>query len=107
MKTTKTVSQKASLAFPLQFSKELQEFYKSHNVCPSDDSFSCYQPYRYVRLNPRYDGEQTLHMLQNELAVEAIKSCTVSYKEDLDAGFEVSEKHLAEILNLQFSNPQT
>ena len=54
-------------AFPSQFSEVLQEFYKSHNIDISGDSISCYCPYRYIRLNPRYDEDQTLNMLRNEV----------------------------------------
>ena len=57
----------APSAFPLQFSKELQEFYKSHNFDLSGDTISCYCPYRYIRLNPRYDKKETLDMLLNEV----------------------------------------
>ena len=57
----------APSAFPLQFSKELQEFYKSHDFDLSGDTISCYCPYRYVRLNPRYDKKDTLDMLLNEV----------------------------------------
>jgi 16S rRNA C967 or C1407 C5-methylase (RsmB/RsmF family) len=62
-----TALQSSPSAFPLQFSKELQEFYKSHNFDLSGDTISCYCPYRYIRLNPRYDKKETLDMLLNEV----------------------------------------
>lgn len=63
--STNTALQTAPSTFKLQFSKELQEFYKSHNFDLSGSSIS--SPYRYVRLNPRYDEEHTLNMLRNEV----------------------------------------
>ena len=46
-----------------QFSKELREFYEGHNCNVSGDSLSFHCPYRYVRLNPRYDTQESLEML--------------------------------------------
>lgn len=53
----------------LRISNELQKFYAEHNVDLSSlisgkaDPF----PYRYVRLNPRYNRTETLKMLKEEL----------------------------------------
>lgn len=50
-----------------QFSKELREFYEGHNCNVSGDSLSFHCPYRYVRLNPRYDTQESLEMLRSEV----------------------------------------
>mmetsp|Transcript_8897 Transcript_8897/g.18486 ORF Transcript_8897/g.18486 Transcript_8897/m.18486 type:complete len:483 (-) Transcript_8897:38-1486(-) len=57
--------QTSSSGSQFQFSKELGDFYESHNFDLSGDSVSC--PYRYIRLNPRYDEQQTLDMLRMEM----------------------------------------
>jgi hypothetical protein len=56
-----------------RISKDLQAFYESHNVtipeaCPPSN------PYRFIRLNPRYDLQETLHMLGKELNVDSSKT---------------------------------
>lgn len=66
-RTTALSTETAPSVSSLQFSKELHEFYKSHNFDFSGDAISCCCPYRYIRLNPRYDKEQTLAILRNEV----------------------------------------
>jgi 16S rRNA C967 or C1407 C5-methylase (RsmB/RsmF family) len=54
-------------------SKELENFYHSHNVTISMRHASS-NPYRFIRLNPRYDSEETLRMLEKELNDDASKN---------------------------------
>lgn len=55
--------------YQLQFCKELRDFYASHDFDLSGDIISC--PYRYIRLNPRYDENETLDMLRKEVGIQA------------------------------------
>ena len=64
---TNTALQKLPHTSSLEFSKELQEFYKRHNSDLSFDTISCYCPWRFVRFNPRYDKEETLNILRHEV----------------------------------------
>ena len=63
-----------------QFSEELREFYESHNFDLSGGTLSCCCPYRYVRLNPRYDAEETLDMLRKEVRNQRESENTTSEK---------------------------
>lgn len=55
-----------------QFSKELEEFYGSHNLS-IPVAYPPANPYRFIRLNPRYDQQETLQMLEKELNVDSSK----------------------------------
>lgn len=60
-----TALQTSSCGSQFQFSKELRDFYESHNFDLLCHSISC--PYRYIRLNPRYDEQETLDLLRKEV----------------------------------------
>jgi 16S rRNA C967 or C1407 C5-methylase (RsmB/RsmF family) len=51
----------------IQLCPELQQFYHEHNLDVSIDLSSLSNPWRFVRLNPRYDKTETLHLLKQEL----------------------------------------
>ena len=84
---TDTASRAGVRAPSLEFSEELEEFYKSHNFYPSIDTISCYCPWRFVRLNPRYDKDETLKILQEE--VKNLRNNKIS--EDAGAEYHSSE----------------
>ena len=66
-KSMNTALQTSQSGSQTQFSKELRAFYESHNFDLSNGTLSCCCPYRYIRLNPRYDKIETLDMLRSEL----------------------------------------
>lgn len=72
---TNSALQKSPRESSLEFSEELLEFYKSHNSDLSIDTISCYSPWRFVRFNPRYDEEETLKILEDE--VENSRNCSI------------------------------
>ena len=67
LKIASMASETSQSGSQMQFSKELRAFYESHNFDLSNGTISCCCPYRYIRLNPRYDKLETLDMLRSEL----------------------------------------
>ena len=65
--TTTTTPQTALNKVSLHLSKDLREFYENHNVDLTKLASGVDFPYRYIRLNPRYNKTETLNMLQNEV----------------------------------------
>jgi 16S rRNA C967 or C1407 C5-methylase (RsmB/RsmF family) len=63
----------------LQLSPELQKFYQSHNLDVAATTTSYYSnnknhhpwsnPWRFIRLNPRFDRSETLALLEEELRI--------------------------------------
>mmetsp|Transcript_4975 Transcript_4975/g.11055 ORF Transcript_4975/g.11055 Transcript_4975/m.11055 type:complete len:561 (-) Transcript_4975:71-1753(-) len=64
---TTTTPQTARNKVSLHLSKELREFYENHNVDLTKLASGADFPYRYIRLNPRYNKIETLNMLHNEV----------------------------------------
>ena len=48
-------------------SKELDEFYKKHNIQLTYDTLTAPPLHRFIRLNPRYDVDETLELLTKEI----------------------------------------
>lgn len=58
---------------PFKLSSELLDFYQSHGIDLSTTKDAPRCPYRYVRLNPGFEREETLSMLTQELQQEKIQ----------------------------------